>query len=125
MSAGPPGPNGTTMRTGLLGQLCAAAGSARAATAAIDRPSLVAQRMDVLPSDGGRLYVDLRRKRAMDRTLIRDLKQTRALLGVEHADEFDRPVDAVDQRLGVLAVDTILGMGLAVLQPHHDLLERP
>ena len=45
MSAGPPGPNGTTILTGLLGQDCAAAGAAKAATAPIRRPSLASQRM--------------------------------------------------------------------------------
>src|SRR5215470_12175858 len=43
MSAGPPGPNGTTILTGLAGQLCAAADVATAASAASMRPSLVAQ----------------------------------------------------------------------------------
>src|SRR5215468_2710000 len=45
MSAGPPGPNGTTMRTGLAGHDCAPAGAARAATAAIARTNLIGQRM--------------------------------------------------------------------------------
>jgi hypothetical protein len=49
MSAGPPGPKGTTILTGLAGQLCATAGIASALKAAIKRPSLVAQRIFFLP----------------------------------------------------------------------------
>src|SRR3954470_1471923 len=45
MSAGPPGPNGTTILTGLVGQPCARAGQTQATNAVSMRPSLVAQRI--------------------------------------------------------------------------------
>src|SRR5262249_16798080 len=62
--------------------------------------------------------VDLRVQRAVHRAFVGDLKEPLALVVAERAVERDGAVDAVDLAFFGLAVGTVGGVDLAVLERH-------
>ena len=77
---------------------------------------------------GGRSSVRMSgfaRQRTVDRTLLGNLDEPRALGLVERADELEAQGDAVDLRLRVFAVDAVVGIDALVAQPHDHLVDRP
>ena len=57
--------------------------------------------------------------------MVGDLAQPLALLLVQRANQLDGLLDAMDHRVGLLAVGAILHMDPFLAQPHHHLLQRP
>src|SRR5689334_12844248 len=72
----------------------------------------------------GRPDLDLGRECAVDRTLVGDLDEPRALGIVEIAGERDGPVDAIEHPFFRFAALAIGGMDLGVTEPHGDLVKR-
>src|SRR6185295_3132489 len=69
-------------------------------------------------------HVDLGLERPVDRTLVRDLQEPRALLVGQGTQDLDDPVDAVDPALLRLAAGAVDGVDLPVAQAHAHAFER-
>ena len=61
----------------------------------------------------------------MNGTMVGNLEQPEPLRLVERADQFDRFLDAVDHRAGLLAVGAVPAVNALLAKSYHDLLQRP
>jgi hypothetical protein len=64
-------------------------------------------------------------ERAVERAFVGDLEQTAALVGAKGADKPQRSLDAVDHRILVFAVCTVLFVCLAMMQAHFHAFKWP
>jgi len=72
-----------------------------------------------------RADLDLVGQGAMDGALLCDLEQLISLCFVQYSDQFDAAQNAIDLRLRVFTVDTVIGVHSFMPKPHDDLVECP